>query len=124
MKNPLLASRREAEKQKIKDSIIIASIKIIEKSGVKALSIRAICTKIQYSLPVFYCYFKSKDEILKQISNEYLEMFYCSCKNGTVTLDELIDYIINYPKKWEVIAYFPENLIKILQTIKQNTQKN
>ena len=65
--NLKLIERREREKKNKKEKIKEIAIKIIKSKGIKALTIREICDKINYSLPVFYTLYLNKGELLLDI---------------------------------------------------------
>jgi len=65
--NQKLIDRREKEKRKKKEGVKEIAKKIIKSKGIKALTIREICDKINYSLPVFYTLYLNKGELLLDI---------------------------------------------------------
>lgn len=59
-------SRREKQKEQVRHSIIAATRAIIASEGWQAVSIRKIADAIDYSLPVVYTHFESKDALLEE----------------------------------------------------------
>ena len=63
----MTTSRRDREKEKMKELILEAASNIIATDGLDKLSIRKIAAKIEYSPSIIYHYFKDKDEILSSV---------------------------------------------------------
>lgn len=61
-------ARREREIQELRSKIITQSWKIITEDGWQALSIRKIADAIEYSAPVIYKHFESKEAIIEYFS--------------------------------------------------------
>lgn len=62
-----IAERKEREKQKMKEDILDAAMKIFLEHGMEKTSIRKIANRIEYSPATIYLYFKDKDEILYEL---------------------------------------------------------
>lgn len=60
----LSSSRRERERETIKDLILGAASELAAQEGLESLSIRKIASKIEYSPATIYHYFKDKEEIV------------------------------------------------------------
>lgn len=60
---------------KKKQEIVKIAKDLINENGVNNVSIRDIVKSVGMAQGLFYYYFKSKDEILELIINEYVEMF-------------------------------------------------
>lgn len=63
-------TRREREIEELKNKIIQQSWLIIENEGIQALSIRKIADAIEYSVPMIYKFFESKEALLAHFSRE------------------------------------------------------
>ncbi|MEI6728660.1 MAG: TetR/AcrR family transcriptional regulator [bacterium] len=61
--------RRERHKVKLRESILKAAEKIAAKGGWDDVTMRRIADEIEYTLPVIYTYFKSKEEIISNIAD-------------------------------------------------------
>jgi AcrR family transcriptional regulator len=59
--------RKQREKEEIRKSIIDAAIGIAAKEGWHTVTIRKIADAIEYTPPIVYEYFESKDDLLKEI---------------------------------------------------------
>jgi AcrR family transcriptional regulator len=61
-----IAERKYRQKEEIKSLILDASWRLILEEGCPSLSIRKVAEAIEYSVPVIYSHFESKDAILKE----------------------------------------------------------
>ncbi|MBA4117155.1 MAG: TetR/AcrR family transcriptional regulator [Rubrobacter sp.] len=59
-----IKERKQRQRQELKSGILAAAREIASEEGWKAVTIRKIAALIEYSPPVIYEYFDSKDEIL------------------------------------------------------------
>lgn len=62
-----MVTRREKEKEAMKELIISTAKEIIAKEGFDNLSIRKIANKIEYSPSIIYHYFQDKEEIVNTV---------------------------------------------------------
>ncbi|HCX64702.1 MAG TPA: TetR/AcrR family transcriptional regulator [Eubacteriaceae bacterium] len=60
-------SRREREKEEMKERILQTASRIIGEKGFDQLSIRQIAKEIEYSPSIVYHYFKDKEDIVNQV---------------------------------------------------------
>ena len=68
-----ISTRRERIKKQVRADIIQTSKDIARQEGWQAVSIRKIADVIEYSPPILYEYFESKDHLLKSIQSEGFE---------------------------------------------------
>jgi AcrR family transcriptional regulator len=61
-----VAERRYRQKEEVRSLILDTAWKQIREEGVQALSIRKLAETIEYSAPVIYAHFESKDMIIKE----------------------------------------------------------
>ena len=61
------SSRRARERASTRERIIEAALHVLETEGVAALTIRRIATDIEYSAPVVYQHFASKDALVLEL---------------------------------------------------------
>jgi AcrR family transcriptional regulator len=59
--------RKQREKEEIRKSIIDAAIGIAAKEGWHTVTIRKIADAIEYTPPIVYEYFESKEDLIKEI---------------------------------------------------------
>jgi AcrR family transcriptional regulator len=76
--------RKQRSREQTRSGIILTAKDIARREGWQAVSIRKIAEAIDYSAPVVYEYFDSKDVLLNEIRNEgfrYLQSEYDRIKN-------------------------------------------
>lgn len=65
-----ISERKQRQLEAVRSTILQQSWQIVEEEGWQALSIRKIADAIEYSTPVVYKHFESKDAILEAFSKE------------------------------------------------------
>lgn len=65
-----ILERRQRQKTEVRTSILQAAWEVVRAEGWQALSIRKIADAIEYSVPVVYTHFESKDAILHEFTKE------------------------------------------------------
>jgi len=65
-----ISERKQRQLEEVRATILKQSWQIVEEEGWEALSIRKIAEAIEYSTPVVYKHFESKDAILEAFSRE------------------------------------------------------
>ena len=65
-----IKERREREKQLTRQAILTAALEIAQQDGWSALTIRKVGERIEYSPPMVYEYFASKEDMLQQLLQE------------------------------------------------------
>lgn len=90
------------EKEKIpakkKEAIVKIAKDLINEKGVNNVSIRDIVKSVGMAQGLFYYYFKSKEEILEIIINEYVELF---CEGIEKDIDSIQMEYDNWKEKIE-----------------------
>lgn len=84
---------------KKKKEIVEISKNLINEKGVNNVSIRDVVKSVGMSQGLFYYYFKSKDEIVEVIINEYVEMF---CKDLENNINGIQMEYNNWKEKIEI----------------------
>lgn len=79
-----ITANRIKQKEQLKESILEAAKTIILKEGWQSVSIRKIADAINYSLPVVYKHFDSKDAILEEFVKQGFDML-AAVMNGVKT---------------------------------------
>lgn len=69
-----IAERREREREHVHTLIVEAARDILSEEGLPALSMRAIAERIEYSPATIYLYFKDKDELIREVVHEGMEL--------------------------------------------------
>jgi len=59
--------RKEREKLEMRKTILKAATELFLKDGIEKLTLRAIATKIEYSVGTIYLYYKDKDELFHDL---------------------------------------------------------
>ncbi len=62
-----IKERKERQRREVRDGILAAAREIASGGGWRSVTIRKIAERIEYSPPVLYEYFDSKDEILLEL---------------------------------------------------------
>ena len=88
-----MARRNDHTKDELKDIILSASRRIIEKEGFQNLSARKIAKTIKYTPGTLYNFFKNLDELILQINSQTLDLLY----------EELLKVTSNINSKEQVI---------------------
>jgi AcrR family transcriptional regulator len=69
-----IAERKLRQKEEVRTSILNAAWQIVAEDGWQALSIRKIAEAIEYSVPVIYDHFASKEAILLEFTKQGFRM--------------------------------------------------
>src|SRR5574344_574312 len=95
-----------------KNEIVEITKKLVDEQGVNNVSIRDIVKKVGMAQGLFYYYFKSKDEILNIIINEYSELF---CYEIKKDIDSIQINCISWKEKIKTA------IILLIRAYKNNT---
>lgn len=71
-----IAERKIKDKEKIKEKILQAAIKLFVKEGYENVSMRKLSEKIQYSPGTIYLHYKDKESILYELHTIAFQKFY------------------------------------------------
>ena len=102
---------------KKKKEIVEISKNLINEKGVNNVSIRDVVKSVGMSQGLFYYYFKSKEEILEIIINEYVEMF---CKDLEENINGIQMEYDNWKEKIETTIVM---LVKLYNDNKSPIEK-
>jgi len=69
-----ISERRLREKEKVRTAILTTAWQMVKEDGWQSLSIRKIADAIEYSVPVIYDHFESKEAILAHFGEEGLRL--------------------------------------------------
>ena len=83
-----IKERREREKQVTRENILLAARRIARQEGWPALTIRKVAESIEYSPPMVYEYFASKDEILLELMREGFRQLVAAMQYAAATTQE------------------------------------
>lgn len=102
-----MVTRREKEKEEMKELIISTAKEIIAKEGYDKLSIRKIANKIEYSPSIIYHYFKDKEEIVNTVMRSgYMKIV------SAVTISDA-DYMIPTERLRKMTRNYIEEALKM-----------
>ena len=65
-----IKERRQRQRQQLRESILSAAREIASSEGWQAVTIRKIAARVEYSPPVIYEYFDSKEDLLLELVRE------------------------------------------------------
>ncbi|WP_051694133.1 TetR/AcrR family transcriptional regulator [Desulfohalovibrio reitneri] len=68
--------RRMRDRERMRRKILDAALALFAKGGMKALSMRGIATRIEYSPGTIYRYFEDKSAIVRELCLQGFELFY------------------------------------------------
>lgn len=71
-----IAERKLRQKEEVRCQIIDAAWKIVQEEGWQSLSMRKIADRIEYSAPIIYGHFESKEALLEEFTRQgYRELY-------------------------------------------------
>lgn len=77
-----ILERKQRQMEEIKATILKQSWQIVEEEGWQALSIRKIADAIEYSTPVVYKHFESKDAIIEEFTRQGFDLLAKQLENA------------------------------------------
>ncbi|MCU0491702.1 MAG: TetR/AcrR family transcriptional regulator [Chloroflexaceae bacterium] len=106
--------RREREKQELRGRILAAARSIAAHEGWQAVSIRRIADAIEYSPPIIYEFFASKEALLLELIREAEQLLLDSLRAARATSDDpeaallamaraYWDFAWSYPELYQVM---------------------
>jgi AcrR family transcriptional regulator len=107
-----ISERRLKERQEMQQHILSTARDIAALDGWQNLTIRKICEKINYTAPVIYQYFESKDKILECIRMDGLHQIHSIFKEINKTKKSYDERMLEYGLAW---WYFAEKNPEIYQ---------
>lgn len=83
-----IKERRERERQITRQAILAAALQIAQQEGWPALTIRKVGERIEYSPPMVYEYFASKEDMLRQLLQEGFRQLRASMQQAIATTED------------------------------------
>lgn len=71
-----IKERKERQKTEMRESILLAALRLFSDYGFENVTMRNIADKIEYSAGTIYLYFKDKDEIFFELHKMGFDQFY------------------------------------------------
>lgn len=96
----ILKDRRNKEKIEMRNHILGTAKEIAAKDGWQNVTIRKICAQIQYTAPVVYQYFESKEDILLVLREEGFNQVLRDFELVITSDDNAIYQLKKYAKIW------------------------
>lgn len=78
-----IRARIDSEKEKLRETILQATLELLSQEGYEALSIRKVAARIGYSPTTIYLYFKNKAELVEKVIDEGFGRFMCELQSQT-----------------------------------------
>src|SRR5437868_2485625 len=109
-----IKERREREKQLTRQAILTAALEIARQEGWHALTIRKVGERIEYSAPMVYEYFASKEDILLHHLHEGFRQLTASIQHASASskdseervaklADAYWDFAISNPELYQLM---------------------
>lgn len=109
-----ILERKQRQQEKIRTTILEQSWQIVEEEGWQALSIRKIADAIEYSTPVVYKHFESKDAIVEAFVKEGYALLAGKLSEATAERNhpnqQLVaisqaywEFALQYPKHYQIM---------------------
>ncbi|WP_257667826.1 TetR/AcrR family transcriptional regulator [Parapedobacter tibetensis] len=83
-----ILERKQRQMEETRNTILEQSWQIVEEEGWQALSIRKIAEAIEYSTPVVYKHFESKDAIIEEFTKQGFGLLAEKLKNAKIQHDQ------------------------------------
>lgn len=77
---PKIVARSDAEKIELREKILAAARALVLENGYAAMSIRGLAAAIGYAPGTIYLYFKSRDEVIREICRDGFAALYKEMK--------------------------------------------
>ena len=127
-----------AKSKDLKQELLDAALELFRKEGYEKTSVNAITNKVGASKGAFYHYFKSKEDILESITQQYIDLImnipekiandqdYNGLEKMNLLLSELLTFKKEYrEKRLAIIEIFEmEGNLKLKQRIIDSTISN
>lgn len=88
-------ARREREKFATRKRILDEALLLAQNEGWQSVSIRKIASAIEYTPPVVYEYFESKEQIFTALSSDGFVLFQQQCENAVAVAVHAREAIMN-----------------------------
>ncbi len=103
--------RREREKQELRQHILDAAYAIAEQEGWQAVTIRKVAERVEYSPPIIYEHFASKEELLLELRREGYRYVQAALEQASASTNDpelrlVLMGDIYWDFAWKKLAYF------------------
>jgi AcrR family transcriptional regulator len=109
-----IKERRERERQQLRNSILGAAREIASTEGWRSVTIRAIAERIEYSPPVLYEYFDSKEDLfLELVRMGYAEQL-AAVESAGEASDDPEEALLGMARAWCRFAFDSPDLYQVM----------
>ncbi len=109
-----IKERRQRQRQQLREGILAAAREIASEEGWRAVTIRKIAAIIEYSPPVIYEYFDSKDEILLELMRQgYAEQLE-AVERARRAAEDPEEALIDVGHAWLDLAFKSPDLYQVM----------
>ncbi len=109
-----IKERKERQRRDVRNAILAAAREIASEEGWRAVTIRKIAAIIEYSPPVIYEYFDSKDEILLELVRQgYAEQLEAVQRAGRSARDPA-EALLGVGRAWLDFAFRSPDLYQVM----------
>lgn len=109
-----IKERRQRQRQQLREGILAAAREIASSEGWRAVTIRKIAAIVEYSPPVIYEYFDSKDEILLELVRQgYAEQLEAVERAGRSARDPE-EALLSVGRAWLDFAFRSPDLYQVM----------
>ena len=109
-----IKERRQRQRQQLREGILSAAREIASEEGWRAVTIRKIAAIIEYSPPVIYEYFDSKDEILLELMRQgYAEQLE-AVERARGAAEDPEEALIDIGRAWLGLAFESPDLYQVM----------
>lgn len=111
------SSRREREREEMRNRIISAAAALMAQEGLQGLSIRRIAEKIDYSPAIIYHYFKDKDDILQMLMTRGHQSILSALSQGDALPEDPALRLTEMTKRYlQAALSMPEEYLQVQAT--------
>jgi AcrR family transcriptional regulator len=109
-----IKERRQRQKQQLRDGILAAAREIASKEGWQAVTIRKIAGRIEYSPPVIYEYFDSKDDLLLELVRMGYAQQLAAVENARDASEDPEEALLGMARAWWRFAVEAPDLYQVM----------
>ena len=109
-----IKERRQRQRRQLRDGILAAAREVARAEGWPAVTIRRIAARIEYSPPVIYEYFDSKDDLLLELVRVGYAQQLAAVENARDASDEPEEALLGMARAWWRFAAEAPDLYQVM----------
>src|SRR3712207_2264926 len=109
-----IKERRQRERQQLRDGILSAAREIASSEGWRAVTIRKIAGIIEYSPPVIYEYFDSKEDLLLELVRTGYAGQLEAIEKAQASSDDPEEALLEMARAWCRFAFEAPDLYQVM----------